>query len=260
MTCSEFKAIADSLALREVARGQNGALAEHARECPNCEALLRERRMLSGALQALALRTAGREASPDLERTLLKVLRLPACERGLSVEAQRFRPIVTPMSRRFSLGAYATVAAALALALFLGYRAIDRPVPVADSPLPGLGQAPEKSANERDHREKGIVARAIQATVQTTSIGATALPATKAAAVRHMAVLSLSQPVPSDEALARAGYVGLMLCDPLSCAAETQVVRMEIPVQGAEEQGGQSVIADVVLGDDGSVRAVRIVN
>jgi hypothetical protein len=61
----------------------------------------------------------------------------------------------------------------------------------------------------------------------------------------------------TEEALAKAGYTDLMLCDPLSCSGDAQVVRMEVPAQGSSEQ---TVLADVVVGDDGLVRAIRIVN
>ncbi len=53
------------------------------------------------------------------------------------------------------------------------------------------------------------------------------------------------------------GYVALMFCDPLSCSSDSQVVRMELP---AASQDAQPQIADVVVGYDGLVRAVRIVN
>jgi hypothetical protein len=55
------------------------------------------------------------------------------------------------------------------------------------------------------------------------------------------------------------GYVPLMFCDPLSCAADAQVVRMELPPNPAS-QTSQPQLADVVVGYDGVVRAVRMVN
>jgi hypothetical protein len=58
---------------------------------------------------------------------------------------------------------------------------------------------------------------------------------------------------------ADAGYIALMFCDPLSCSSDSQVVRMELPANGAE-QNSQPPIADLVVGYDGVVRAVRIVN
>jgi len=59
----------------------------------------------------------------------------------------------------------------------------------------------------------------------------------------------------------RQGFVALMFCDPLICSGEEQVIRMELPGNGAASaEGSQPVIADVVVGDDGLVRAMRIVN
>jgi hypothetical protein len=53
-------------------------------------------------------------------------------------------------------------------------------------------------------------------------------------------------------------YDALMLCDPLICSGDEQVIRMELPANTAEGNG-QPVAADLVVGDDGLVRAMRIV-
>jgi len=47
-----------------------------------------------------------------------------------------------------------------------------------------------------------------------------------------------------------------MLCDPLICSGDEQIIRMELP--GTNASG--PVLADVVVGEDGLVRAMRIVN
>ena len=51
-----------------------------------------------------------------------------------------------------------------------------------------------------------------------------------------------------------------MFCDPLSCSSDAQVVRMELPAAGANDRDAQPQVADVVVGYDGVVRAMRIVN
>ena len=60
----------------------------------------------------------------------------------------------------------------------------------------------------------------------------------------------------------RQGFVALMFCDPLICSGDEQVIRMELPSTGTAADGNSSqpVVADVVVGDDGLVRAMRIVN
>jgi hypothetical protein len=50
-----------------------------------------------------------------------------------------------------------------------------------------------------------------------------------------------------------------MLCDPLICSGDEQVIRMELPANTSARGNGQPVMADVVVGDDGLVRAMRIV-
>jgi hypothetical protein len=69
------------------------------------------------------------------------------------------------------------------------------------------------------------------------------------------------QTVAAEEAQSDADseYVALMFCDPLSCSSDSQVVRMELPANGAG-QNSQPAVADLVVGYDGVVRAVRIVN
>ncbi len=58
-----------------------------------------------------------------------------------------------------------------------------------------------------------------------------------------------------------AGYVALMFCDPLICSSDTQVVRMELPaVSTGGERDEQTRMADVVVGYDGVVRAVRMID
>jgi hypothetical protein len=54
------------------------------------------------------------------------------------------------------------------------------------------------------------------------------------------------------------GYTPLMLCDPLSCSEDAQVVRMELPASAADGSTATQM-ADVIVGDDGLVRAIRIV-
>ncbi len=52
-----------------------------------------------------------------------------------------------------------------------------------------------------------------------------------------------------------------MFCDPLICSSDAQVVRMELPATGAaSDRNAQTQVADVVVGYDGVVRAMRIVN
>jgi hypothetical protein len=51
-----------------------------------------------------------------------------------------------------------------------------------------------------------------------------------------------------------------MFCDPLICSGEEEVIRMELPGSASSADGSQPVVADVIVGEDGLVRAMRIVN
>ena len=82
-------------------------------------------------------------------------------------------------------------------------------------------------------------------------------PARKTSAAKQAERQVLAEQAQS--AAAEADYVPLMFCDPLSCSSDTQVVRMELPA-AAPNGLSQPQMADVVVGYDGAVRAVRLVN
>jgi hypothetical protein len=154
------------------------------------------------------------------------------------------------LSHWFEIGAYVAVAAAVIVGMFLGVRllghransvsmranaspAITQPVvqtPVAAAPA----QSPQLSA------------------VSLGKHAASARSSEKRTAAAPQLVAADDSQSDSD-----AGYTALMLCDPLSCSSDSQVVRMELPAQPGQ---GQPQTADVVVGYDGAVRAIRIVN
>jgi len=258
MTCREFENRVHSLVPRGIARMEDPAVVQHAGECADCRAWLQDQRMLSGALLSLNLRTADREAGPEVELALLRAFRQPATKRACPAGELGFIPATQWRGRRFEWGAYVAVAATLVLALFLAYRAAYHAGVVADGSH-GAVQAARKSIVPQDKGQVNNIG-AGNASPQAAGVSANPLATAKVEDARRAMGLLSSPPASPEETLAKAGYVDLMLCDPLSCAAEAQVVRMEIPGQGAGGQTGQPVIADVVVGDDGLVRAVRIVN
>ncbi len=161
------------------------------------------------------------------------------------------------LSRWFEIGAYAAVAAACLIAIFLGYRVWQdhKVAPVESRNVPAITQPAAVNAPVAAQPEQPTVAAgATNSDREAGSLSASRRTAKSAAAKNSQSALN-------DETLAQAGYTDLMFCDPLSCSSDAQVVRMELPVQGAADaSGAQTVVADVVVGDDGLVRAVRIVN
>lgn len=278
MTCREFKHDAASLTLMELTHTQDPRIVAHVSTCEACDSWLQEQRALSGSMHALRSRTAGLEAGADVEEALLRVFRrsapavatssatvavlsdklTPIASKG-SREYPRTTPISTPLalrlSRFFEMGAYAAVAAAIVVAVLLGVHLLRL----------GSGTAPVhgQSASAR------IAPQAQQPNVIATSSGAgtTTLskPEQHRAEVRRVSAsptqknVTAAAQADADDSQADTddGYMALMFCDPLSCSSDSQVVRMELP---AENSSGQPKAADVVVGYDGVVRAVRLVN
>jgi hypothetical protein len=252
MTCREFKHAAGSLTLWELARSDDQPMFDHAVECAGCAVWLDERQMLATGMQALQARTAGREAGPHVESALLRVFRQQTLEAGKAVAAHRSAPMAFRLSRFFEVGAYAAAAAAIVVGLFLGVRLLERrsatgtvqnhSIPVATVPAQQVQAAGSTTQQEVVPGPAMSVKREV--TARPVSHGDGSRPSTAAAS----------------QATDDPDYVALMFCDPLICSSDAQVVRMELPVAGASDRDPQTQVADVVVGDDGLVRAMRIVN
>lgn len=250
MTCREFMDAAELLTPAQLLRLQPGdqPLGGHAQECASCGRWLESHRHLGNAFSALSAETAPRGASPAVEAAVLQAFR----ERGFAprvIEMPKPAPkAIWGLSRFFEVGAYAAVAAALIVGLFLGARLLNerqtgRPAEQAKVVAPVVTAQPadrviENSADKQTHTavEVGVT--------QTATKGATV-------------AVKKSSATESD----RSDYVATMLCDPIICSGDEQVVRMEIPASNtATGNSAQTVLADVVIGEDGLVRAMRIVN
>ena len=265
MTCREFKHGAAELTLWELTRSEDRELLSHSEKCEACSGWLQKQQTLAVSMQTLQARTAGREAGPDVERALLRAFRQDTHQgmaSGLSAVGKRSgssRPAVAPLStpmalhlsRVFEVGAYVAIAAALLVGVFLGLRLLhhssssaslqSQVLPAATEPAVQSASAAAHDGSSASAPAQNAEAVAVKAPHRRTAMQPEVIKATSEDADR----------------LADAGYTDLMLCDPLSCAADTQVVRMELPARG---QGSQPQMADLVVGYDGVVRAVRIVN
>jgi hypothetical protein len=235
-------------------RTEDQAISAHASECASCGRWLESQTLLGSAMQALRASTAELEAGPGVEQSVLRAFRDVEFTAQRSVEPERAAPAAWQLSRIFEYGAYAAVAAALIMAVFLGSRLLhdrqaqqhqaqaqNKVAPPTSSPttttavVNSMGPQLESSVVT-----KGAKARITGARTQVSSRGS----------VRTNATAS-----DTDD------YVALMLCDPLICSGDEQVVRMELPAAAASTDGSSSqpVLADVVIGEDGLVRAMRIV-
>ena len=256
MTCREFEHRATALTLWERSQARDLQILDHAGGCQKCAAWLQQQRMLAATMQTLQARTAGCAAGPDVERALLRAFRQGPSQAVRPEMAHRFTPIAMRLSRFFEVGAYVAVAAAIVVGLFLGVQLWER----RSVTLPVQSQSAQPSASLPSvvAQESGSNPHQQRPTVSRSSVNR----------LRPRHVLSASQSLPDaaepSQTSTDADYVALMFCDPLSCSSDAQVVRMELPSAGIAGSGGeqdaQMRIADVVVGYDGVVRAVRIVN
>jgi hypothetical protein len=255
MTCREFEHRATALTLWELSQAQDQQIQDHAGGCQKCAAWLQQQRMLAATMQTLQARTVACAAGPDVEQALLQVFRQGNSQPVQPEMADRFPPIAMRLSRFFEVGAYVAVGAAIVVALFLGQllerRSIDAPV-TSQVAQPSV-TVPSVVAGEsapQPHPQRPAVAQSNVNRPPTRRVQSAGKP-------------SPDTTEPSQEG-SDADYVALMFCDPLSCAGDAQVVRMELPGPGMPASGGeqdaQMRIADVVVGYDGVVRAVRMVN
>ncbi len=259
MTCREFVEAAESLTpvqLRLMQNEDEVALA-HARECATCGEWLQSQKLLGGALQVLRTDTAQCEAGLQVEQAVLRAFRMQGFEPAVSERPDRAAPAAWKLSRFFELGAYAAVAAALIVGIFLGARVWrDR------QSTPVRAQLPAATAIQPDNSEKTALNGNSKPSdggqlemAGDSANGATAKGVVSSAKRRHGV-----REVATAAAVDRQGFVALMFCDPLICSGEEEVIRMELPGSASSADGSQPVVADVIVGEDGLVRAMRIVN
>lgn len=286
MTCREFKHKAALLSLLQVTQTQDAQIVGHAETCPACGAWLDKQRTLAASMHALRSRTASQEAGPDVERALLRVFRQgisagvgtsPSAVKaaasstkltpvGMTEPGKTARPIAAPvstpfawrLSRLFEAGAYVAVAAAVVVAVFLGVQLLRQ----------GSGPAPLRSHSSPEKTAPAVQQPVVAGASNDSASNAEqprAFARRRSSRARTEAAQKSESTVAqaaNDEAqsVADTGYTPLMFCDPLSCSGDAQVVRMELPPSPSAGQGAAPQIADVVVGYDGVVRAVRLEN
>jgi len=233
-------------------------LSAHAGECRSCREWLESHRLLGNALHALSSETAAQQAGPQVEQALLQAFRKQDFATQVVGMPQRAASSLWTLSRVFEYGAYAAVAAALAVGVFLGVRVL-RDQQNKPAAVQAKVTAPQTSGSSASatNVKSGAVERPTNVAVEKIA---------PSVAVRNSLVgekRSVPAKVRSETTSETAGYVPLMLCDPLICSGDEQVIRMELPVMGsasADGSSGQTVLADVLIGEDGLIRGMRIVN
>jgi hypothetical protein len=251
MNCNKFESIASDLACGHLMEAglRAGALA-HAEECAGCYARLSDERLLSRALRAAAVEDAG-AAPVQLKAMLLAEFQQRAAS-----------PNVAPIrQRRFSRWAIAAAAAIFALVaipaigLLIQTDALTQTTKVdsassspaeavnARASLPdaqsGLSKAPDASNDPKSSANK------------TTSLKETAKRRT---ASRVIAKANRK----STKSEATTEFIPLTyVTDRTAMESGTALLALGLPMN--VDRAGETIKADVVVGDDGLARAIRIV-
>ncbi len=207
------------------------ALLEHTRECERCAKLADRELELRGSLLRLAESSQFLRPSENVKRNLLAALNSN-----------------TPVRPRrvFVLRLAFAAAAVLCLGIGLLYWRNARPQPV-----PEVAHQPEtqpKQAAPQQSVPVQTVAAMPKANRNPVQVAAT----TKRPALQQSTVAK-AQP--------QNDFYPVIMCDSLTCAGPTVAVRVELPASPLVNRGGGSnrtVMADLLVGEDGLVRGVRV--
>jgi len=255
MKCAEFSEIVSDLARNE---GLEQAVRQramlHADACPRCDEELVMARTLSAALHALAASTTAATAPARVEEIL----------RGEMRQRRKAVAMPAPRARRWAIAGVAGLAAAALISIAFLKPEIFHPRGVT-SPA-ALTQT------------AGATAQGSEATAQVApaSAGANASAAPGASpqsggnsAANNFGGTGAARPVSqqdSDTEYATA-YVALPSAEGATFAEDQTIVRVSLPPSALAsfgfpvraEGGDSNVLADFVLGEDGTPRAVRLV-
>lgn len=260
MTCREFHRLVAPLTLWEVVRSQDERIPAHGRECSNCGSWLQQQQTLAAGMHSLREHSANRDAGPAVEQAVLRAFRQHVPLVAPVERESWFAPFALRLSRWMEVGAYAAAvtAAVVGVAAGIWYWQHSGQKPSLPEPAESAQVQPSPAAATAPTPAN------VAASQPVTSAAGRSPARTQRAAPSRKAIVT-QPPAVSEQVVAQAeqnqGYIDLMLCDPLICAGDAQVVRMELPANSINPATGSSqpLMADVVVGDDGLVRAIRIV-
>ncbi len=252
MNCSEFQHVCHELVRDRVEGREKIEALAHAGECSRCAEYMEDERRLTLKLAFLSQIVQKHEAPASLENVLVSAFRENAAEArdngGVPLHAG---PRYWAYQKFWLLGAgAAALAAVIVLMVVLQAGRHSAPqlsssaAPATASQEPALTSAP--SAGEQGTEPQAVV----QA---TRRIHAATSPA-RANDGQETVVADAS------------GYVPLVYCDEINCGTPGDVVRVELPASSLPMMGLVSdnrtgpVRADVVIGEDGIARAIRLVD
>ena len=238
MSCQSLReAIVDVARGAETRAGTRAAVDSHVEHCASCRLLMARERQLSSGLRALA--AASPTGVPDaVERRLME-----AFARHHGAEGQQRSPLSSAL----------WVAAALV-------------VVAAVLPCPGLLRSVSAFLNLRNLRPIVAARETLGSRASPSVAAANPQRELSASRPRHPASRSTSRPRPSDP-VRPAAFVTLPSAVGLPEFESGEIFRMQIPltslpaygIEIAPDAKGTAVEADLLVGQDGQPRAIRLV-
>ena len=255
MNCSEFQHISHELARDRVEGREKIEALAHTEECSRCAEYLQEERRLSLRLGFLSQVMQAQEAPAQLESVLMAAFREHAAQASENSSIPLHAgPRFWAHQKFWVWGARAAALAAI-FALVIGLESGNR-VP---------SQAPSSAASNTQGPQ-AETAPVTSAVVKQHELNERH-PAIQISKRGHAVVPGARAPAHEETTLAdSSGFIPLVYCDELNCGTPGDVVRVELPASSLPIMGFAStnvtgpIRADVVVGEDGVARAIRLVD
>jgi len=255
MNCSEFQHISHELARGQVQGREKIEALAHAGECSRCAEYLQQERTLSLKLGFLSQVMHVQEAPARLEPALLAAFREHAAHASENGSVPLHAGPRYWAHRKFWAWGASAAALAAVLALAIGLRSGQRvPSQPSNAPLASSVAPHEESKAPAPAIVKQDETVVHQAAIQAVKRNRPAEPRGRSAGDEDANITVAS------------GFVPLIYCDELNCGTPGDVVRVELPASSLPMMGLASntrtgpVRADVVIGEDGIARAIRLVD
>jgi hypothetical protein len=273
MTCEEFERVVTDLACEFLieAAARKRALA-HARACSRCAARLQQERALTAALDEAALAETA-QAPARMKAALL------AAFQQQGVQANVPAPLVRPKeSPRRGPGWLAVAAAVLMLfAILVALKALHSQSQAEPMSGPQPPVAQESSSAQATPQPNGAASQPaldssvtrrvdVQAAARNDQTGnAPRVQRRRLRPVFRPELASMTRPAPASEAV--TDFIPLTELADATAISSGTIVRVEMPRASLiamglplnAERAYETVKADIVVGDDGLARAIRLV-
>lgn len=193
---------------------------EHARGCPECARLVAHEQQLAPLLAELA--ASSREAGPSV-----------AVKQKLFEELRTLRPTRRrALALRFAWAFAALACIAIAIALVRGAH--------TEKPTPAIGVSTPPSPPRTGEASPSVAPKVVAA-------------AKPSKAVKDTRPRAHTAPASQD-------FYPVVMCDSLNCSGPTIAVRVELPASplAGRSSASGTVMADLLVGEDGLVRGIRL--